>query len=42
MSSVRDKNLISCTFLGEAERPPPPRIAQHKLLLAAEERSEYF
>jgi len=25
-----------------AERPPPPQVAQHELLMAAEERGEYF
>jgi len=25
-----------------AERPPPPQVVQHELLMAAEERGEYF
>ena len=31
---------LKLTF--EAERPPPPRIVQQKLLMAAEEKGEYF
>jgi len=31
---------LKLTFM--AERPPPPQILQHELLLATEERDEYF
>jgi hypothetical protein len=31
---------LKLTF--EAERPPPPQIVQQELLMAAEERGEYF
>jgi len=26
----------------QAERPPPPQVVQHELLMAAEEIGEYF
>ncbi len=31
---------LKLTF--DAERPPPPQIVQQELLMAAEERGEYF
>ncbi len=31
---------LELTF--EAERPPPPRVSQQDLLMAAEESGEYF
>ncbi len=40
--SVVDKiiNHLKLTFL--AERPPPPRVLQQELLMAAEEKGDYF
>lgn len=31
---------LELTF--EAERPPPPRVVQQHILMAAEEKGEYF
>lgn len=31
---------LKMTFV--AERPPPPQVIQHELLMAAEERGEYL
>ncbi len=42
-SAWRDRKFIrhlELTF--EAERPPPHQIVQQELLMAAEERGEYF
>jgi hypothetical protein len=35
-----DIRHLKLTF--EAERPPPPQVAQYELLMAAEEWGEYF
>ena len=37
-----DKIIGHLKLTFEAERPPPPQIAQHKLLMSAEEKREYF
>jgi hypothetical protein len=39
---VIDKIICHLRLTFEAERPPPPRIVQQKLLMAAEEKGEYF
>jgi len=39
---VIDKIISHLKLTFEAERPPPPHIAQHELLMAAEEQGEYF
>jgi len=39
---IIDKIIRHLRLTFEAERPPPPRIAQHELLMAAEEKGEYF
>jgi len=32
----------SLTSTGTPERPPPPQVLQHELLMAAEDRVEYI
>ena len=39
---VIDRIIAHLKLTFEAERPPPPQVAQHELLMAAEEREEYF
>jgi len=39
---VIDKIIKHLKLSFIAERPPPPQVAQQKLLMAAEERGEYF
>ena len=37
-----DKIIGHLKLSFQAERPPPPQVVQHELLMAAEEREEYF
>jgi hypothetical protein len=37
-----DRIIAHLKLTVEAERPPPPQVLQHELLMAAEEREEYF
>ena len=39
---VIDKIIHHLKLSFQAERPPPPQVVQHELLLAAEEIGEYF
>jgi len=39
---VIDKIIAHLKLTFHAERPPPPQIVQKELLMAAEERGEYF
>ena len=39
---VIDKIIRHLKLTFEAERPPPPHVLQQELLMAAEERGEYF
>ena len=39
---VIDKIICHLKLTFEAERPPPPRVLQQELLMAAEEHGEYF
>ena len=39
---VIDKIILHLKLSFIAERPPPPRDLQQELLIAAEERGEYF
>ena len=39
---VIDRIIAHLKLTFEAERPPPPHIAHQELLMAAEERGEYF
>jgi len=39
---VVDRIIRHLKLSFQAERPPPPQIAQQELLMAAEERGEYF
>jgi len=39
---VIDKIIAHLELTFEAERPPPPRVLQQELLIAAEEKGEYF
>lgn len=39
---VIDKIIAHLKLTFHAERPPPPQIVQKELLMAAEERDEYF
>ncbi len=39
---VIDKIIAHLKFTFMAELPPPPQVVQHELLMAAEERGEYF
>ena len=39
---VIDKIICHLKLTFEAERPPPPRLLQRELLMAAEEHGEYF
>jgi len=39
---VIDKIIAHLKLTFEAERPPPPHIAHQELLMAAEEKGEYF
>ncbi len=39
---VIDKIIKHLKLTFEAERPPPSQVAQHHLLIAAEEWGEYF
>jgi hypothetical protein len=39
---VIDRIIRHLKLIFVAERPPPPQVAQHELLMAAEDRGEYF
>ena len=39
---IIDRIIAHLKLTFEAERPPPPHIAHQELLMAAEERGEYF
>jgi len=39
---IIDRIIAHLKLTFEAERPPPPHIAHQELLMAAEEREEYF
>jgi len=39
---VIDRIIAHLKLTFEAERPPPPQVAQHELLMAAEDRGEYL
>jgi len=39
---VIDKIIAHLKLFFHAERPPPPRVFQQELLMAAEEKREYF
>ena len=39
---VIDKIIAHLKLTFHAERPPPPQVAQHELLMAAEDRVEYI
>jgi len=39
---VKANNKEVCKLTFQAERPPPPKILQQELLMAAEDRGEYF
>ena len=39
---VIDRIIAHLKLTFEAERPPPPQVAQYELLMAAKEREEYF
>jgi len=39
---VIDKIIDHLKLTFHTERPPPPQVAQHDLLMAAEEREEYL
>jgi hypothetical protein len=39
---IVDKIIRHLELTFDAERPPPPRIVQQELLMAAEEIGEYF
>jgi len=40
--SVVDKIIKHLKLSFKPERPPPPQVLQQELLMAAEERGEYF
>ena len=40
--TVIDKIIRHLKLIFHAERPPPPHVVQQELLMAAEERGEYF
>ncbi|MCK4645573.1 MAG: acid--CoA ligase [Candidatus Aminicenantes bacterium] len=40
--TVIDKIIRHLKLIFHAERPPPPHVLQQELLIAAEERGEYF
>ncbi|NIM58971.1 MAG: acid--CoA ligase [Candidatus Aminicenantes bacterium] len=37
-----DRGVRHLELTFEAERPPPPRVLQQEILMAAEESEEYF
>ena len=39
---IIDRIIVHLKLTFEAERPPPPHIAHQELLMAAEERGQYF
>ena len=39
---VIDKIIYHLKLTFHTERPPPPQVAQHELLMAAEDRVEYI
>ena len=39
---IIDRIIRQLKLIFVAERPPPPQVAQHELLMAAEDRGEYF
>ena len=39
---IIDKIIKHLKLSFHAERPPPPQVLQHELLMADEERGEYF
>jgi hypothetical protein len=40
--SVVDRIITHLKLTFHAERPPPPQVLHQELLMAAEERGEYF
>lgn len=41
-SEVVHKTIYHLKLTFRAERPPSPQVVQHELVMAAEEREEYF
>ena len=39
---IIDRIIAHLKLTFEAERPPPPQVLQHELLMAAEDQGEYF